>query len=75
MKVARSILLFIFLFFVAESGFAQCSMCRRVAETSNEAKDNKAGGGLNKGILYLLSIPYLLGGVGVYFWYKNRDKN
>ena len=40
---------------------AQCAMCRANAESSLK---NDAGGsiarGLNKGILYLMAIPYLL---------------
>lgn len=47
---------------------AQCPMCRASAETSNYAN------GLNKGIIYLLLIPFFLViGVGV-FWYFNRNK-
>ncbi len=53
---------------------SQCSMCRRVAETNYENHSNKVGKSLNSGILYLLAIPYLLGAVGVVFWWKNRNK-
>jgi hypothetical protein len=71
--------LFIFLLFISLLGSApavkaQCAMCRRVVETSQDAKDNKAGRGLNSGILYLLAIPYLLGSVGAVVWWKNRKK-
>jgi hypothetical protein len=52
---------------------AQCAMCQRVAETGH-SNDSSRARGLNKGILYLLSVPYLLGGVGVFFWYRNRKK-
>ncbi len=48
-------------------------MCRRTAETAQENDGNKSKG-LNKGILYLLAVPYLLGGVGAFVWYKNRRK-
>lgn len=51
--------------------YSQCAMCRQSAE-SNIKGDSKVGTGLNSGILYLLTIPYILGGVGVYIWYKNR---
>ncbi|HNS12255.1 MAG TPA: hypothetical protein PKM97_06535 [Bacteroidia bacterium] len=53
---------------------AQCSMCRRVAETNIESKTNKAGKSLNSGILYLMAVPYLLGAVGVAIWWKSRSK-
>lgn len=54
--------------------FSQCAMCRRTAET-NQTEHTKSGQGLNKGILYLLSIPYILGGIGVFAWYRNRKKD
>ena len=53
---------------------AQCSMCRRVAETNQESKSNKVGKTLNSGILYLLAVPYLIGAIGVAFWWKNKNK-
>lgn len=53
---------------------AQCSVCRAGAESSVEAKKNPVGKGLNKGILYLMSIPYVLGGVAFYIWKKNKTK-
>ena len=54
---------------------AQCAMCKRVAESSQEANDNKAGKGLNTGILYLLSIPYVLAGIGAYAYFKKNKKD
>lgn len=52
---------------------AQCSMCTISAEQGTK-NGNTQGKGLNSGILYLLSIPYLLiAGVGV-LWYKNYRK-
>ncbi|MEM6963115.1 MAG: hypothetical protein AAF573_00025 [Bacteroidota bacterium] len=52
---------------------AQCPMCRMSAE--NNLKDGgSAGKGLNAGILYMLSTPYLLvAGLGIY-WYRNRRR-
>lgn len=48
---------------------AQCAMCTLTAENATE-NGNTQGKGLNKGILFLLAIPYLAaGGVGV-LWYK-----
>jgi len=61
---------------------AQCAMCRRIAQTNYEQQDKaskqkemKRGRSLNNGILYLLSIPYLIGGVGALVWWKNRRKD
>ncbi len=50
---------------------AQCSMCRRVAESNLESGEKK-GKSLNSGILYLMSLPYVMGGVAGYIWWKNR---
>ena len=52
---------------------AQCPMCRISAE-SNLANGGTAGNGLNKGILFLLSLPYLLIGTLGYVWWKNKKK-
>ena len=75
MKIFK-VLLFTFLL-LAASGLkhtnAQCAMCRQSAESSlKEGKSNR-GAGLNKGILYLMAVPYMMGaiGLGVYF-YQNR---
>ena len=57
---------------------AQCAMCKRVAETSYQNENNpsvRRGKSLNKGILYLLSVPYLLAAVGGIAWYRNRKKD
>ncbi len=51
---------------------AQCAMCRRVAESSHDAHENKVGRGLNSGIMYLLAIPYVLAGIGIYAYVKKR---
>ena len=48
-----------FLFVVlADSAEGQCVMCKAVAEDS--AEDGGLGAGLNKGILYLMAVPYIL---------------
>lgn len=73
MKAFKVLVLSSFLLISSVETYAQCAMCRRVTESSTEAKDNKVGRGLNTGILYLLAIPYVLGGVGVYMWYKNKS--
>lgn len=52
---------------------AQCPMCKIAAE-SNLENGGTAGKGLNNGILYMLSLPYVLIGVLGFVWYKNRKK-
>lgn len=49
-----------FLFFLllsADITFAQCSMCRAVLNSSEAQETAK---GVNNGILFLMSLPYLL---------------
>ncbi|GAA5220497.1 hypothetical protein GCM10025777_11270 [Membranihabitans marinus] len=41
---------------------------------SNLSNGGSAGQGLNKGILFLLSLPYLLIGTLGYVWWKNKNK-
>lgn len=50
---------------------AQCPMCRMAAE-SNLENGGTEGRGLNKGILYILSLPYLLISVIGFIWWKNK---
>lgn len=52
---------------------AQCPMCRAAAET-NLAQGGTEGKGLNKGILYMLSLPYLLIATIGYLWWKNKKE-
>jgi hypothetical protein len=53
---------------------AQCAMCKRAAESNMNDNQSSVGKGLNKGILYLLSIPYILGGIGLVAWYSEKRK-
>ena len=50
---------------------AQCPMCRMSAE-SNLKQGGTAGKGLNKGILYLFMMPYLLVGTFGVIWWRNQ---
>jgi hypothetical protein len=49
-------------------------MCKIAAE-SNLENGGTAGKGLNTGILYMLSLPYLLIGLIGFIWYRNRSKD
>jgi hypothetical protein len=51
---------------------AQCSMCRAVAESGQKDDASRVARGLNNGILYLLAMPYILGGVAYFIWRRNR---
>ena len=52
---------------------AQCAMCRSSVESNITNQSSKIGLGLNKGILYLLSLPYLLIASLGYLWYRNSS--
>jgi hypothetical protein len=52
---------------------AQCPMCRMSAE-SNLANGGTAGKGLNRGILLMFAMPYVMVGTIGYLWYRNRRK-
>jgi len=68
--IVVAILVVAMLFLIPELD-AQCPMCRMSAE-SNLKDGGTAGKGLNAGILYMLSMPYLLVmGMG-YLWWRNK---
>lgn len=52
---------------------AQCPMCKMAAE-SNLDHGGTAGKGLNKGILFMLSMPYILVASLGLIWYRHRRK-
>ncbi len=60
----RYFLVFLFFIISSSTSFAQCAMCRAVAESSREGGSSIANG-LNTGILYLMSFPYVLLIIGI----------
>ena len=52
---------------------AQCAMCSLTADSSVK-NGNTQGEKLNKGIIILLSAPYLAVGLIGFVWYKNYRK-
>ena len=75
MQKLKYILPLLFILTINTPSFSQCSMCRAVAESGAQDDAKRVGRGLNNGILYLLAMPYLLGGVAFFIWRKNRRKN
>ncbi|WP_448518279.1 hypothetical protein [Rhodoflexus sp.] len=53
---------------------AQCAMCRATVENNISTGANRIGSGLNTGILYLMSIPYVLFLGIAYFWYRHSKE-
>ena len=47
----------------------QCAMCSLNAENSTQ-NGNEQGKGLNDGILFLLAMPFLIGGGVAILWYN-----
>ena len=60
---------------VAIAGNAQCAMCRTQLENNVSNGEPGIAAGINTGILYLLSMPYLIILALGYFWYKSSKKN
>ena len=73
MKKAILLIALLINFSVITTVNAQCSMCRQAAE-SGIKKGEVQGKGLNKGILFLMAIPYLLGGTAFIIYKKNKRK-
>ncbi|GAA4347013.1 hypothetical protein GCM10023185_01770 [Hymenobacter saemangeumensis] len=49
---------------------AQCVMCKTQVEAAQQESDDYDVSGLNKGILYMMTVPYILMGAVGYFWYR-----
>ena len=60
MKKHFSILIIAVLLLLPAVDIAQCAMCKAAAESSLEANPNSVAKGLNSGILFLMSIPYIV---------------
>jgi len=58
MKTKTIILTVLLLLLITIDANAQCAMCKAVVETNLENGGTK-GAGLNDGILYLMSVPYI----------------
>ncbi|MBN8682607.1 MAG: hypothetical protein J0L99_08135 [Chitinophagales bacterium] len=71
--IRLGILALLFLLVFNVPAMAQCAMCKASAEANL-----RAGGGdprgLNNGILYMLSLPYLIVGFIGYMWWRKRRR-
>ncbi len=65
---------FLFLLTI-QNAEAQCAMCRGSLESSVSQGTTNLAAGINKGILYLLVMPYLIMGTIGYLWYKSSKAN
>jgi len=67
-------LLFILLVAAYLPSSAQCAMCTGQVETATNAGSSVALG-INKGVLYIFMMPYLIMATLGYFWWKGRKKD
>ena len=69
----RVILILLIFVLSSTESFAQCSMLSAIMETDQQYEAAK---GLNRGIVYLMSIPYILVGLIIWKIYKtNKASN
>ena len=55
---------------LGSQAFAQCVMCKSQVEAARAERDDYDVAGLNKGIVYMMTVPYILMGAIGYFWYR-----
>lgn len=72
--LSRIFVLVVGLFFSVNYAIAQCAMCRVTIENNVSNGDTKVGAGLNTGILYLLTTPYVLLATIGFIWYRHARK-
>lgn len=70
-KIISSCLLFVLLIISNASTYAQCAMCKTSVE-SDLNNGGSIGKELNTGILYLMTLPYIILMLGAYFFFKKQ---
>lgn len=70
-RMKRILLIVVLLIFSGNELWAQCAMCRSTLENNYSNGNPGIAAGINTGILYLLSMPYLAVLVIGYLWYKS----
>jgi hypothetical protein len=71
----KKILLFVVLLLLTQvDAVAQCAMCRTTVESSISNGRTNIATGLNTGILYLLSAPYLIVGAIAFLWFRQSKQ-
>ena len=53
---------------------AQCAMCKATIESNAKLGEGAPGSGINRGILYIMGIPYLLIGAVGFLIYRHNKK-
>lgn len=73
MRRSLAIIVFLLVMSVNET-LAQCAMCRSTLENNYSNGNPGIASGINTGILYLLSMPYLAIVILGYLWFKHSRK-
>lgn len=73
MKNALLTLLFLVLV-PAYHALAQCSMCAATVDANSKEAGTAKAEGLNTGILWLMSFPYVLFAVVGFIWYRSAQR-
>jgi hypothetical protein len=55
---------------MSPAAWAQCVMCKSQVEAARAERDDYDVAGLNKGIVYMMTVPYILMGAIGFFWYR-----
>ena len=63
------------LLLTANTAAAQCPMCKTALKSNQNGGKATVGNGINKGILFLLTMPYVLVGSAGLVWYNARRKS
>ena len=66
--------LVLMLIFIQWDADAQCAMCRTTVESTVSNGRSNIATGLNTGILYLLTAPYLLVGAVAWLWFRQSKQ-
>ena len=73
-KVVVMMIILCSVMLISSEATAQCAMCRASVENSISDGGRVFGAGLNKGILYLMLMPYIIIAIIGYAWYRNSKK-
>jgi len=73
MKKRVALFILLVLFFYVNGLQAQCAMCTAVADEAMKHGSSQ-GAGINKGVLYLFMMPYLIVGTIGFIWWRKKVK-
>lgn len=68
--ISATLLLVLFTLLPGMEASAQCAMCRASVESNAQTGNTDAAQNLNNGILYLMSLPYIIFATIGVLWYR-----